>query len=187
MNAVVKGHSAEPGVPTLLPGDLADEFRDFFKHFQHYLLVAALNAFRAARNSSEIVGWEDGCFYVTFQRRTDFPPSTPPWARFRMEMGRRMLFSAVELLVEGHPQYSNFKTTRAELLEQARRNHPDGGLLVIWMCCTSDELPAGIHAPVGKIFTPSLARSKANFIPPDLEPVEWLKFTVEKMSTEAFR
>lgn len=167
----------------LLPSQVGEEFRDFVKHFGPHIHITALNMFRAGPNDPRIVEWDEGVLLVKFQRRKNFPPNAPPWARFYLEQGARASYEDLEAVVGDYPEYANFKSQKPILFEEARRRGPGHGCLVTWMICASEV--AALQAPFPQMFSPAAAASDR--LPPMVDSVAYLKAQIDRQSKQAFK
>ncbi|GJE87024.1 zinc finger MYND domain-containing protein [Phanerochaete sordida] len=175
--------------PTLLPAQLGDEFCDFMRHFHYYLFTGALNCFRVAPGRSDVAGWDTDCFFVILKRRPtgSFPPRTPTWARFRLEVACRREWACVRGYTRELPSYTEFAESRIALLEQVKQQDRDGAVLVIWIAMICYDLNTMIQAPLMKFVSPHVIRNEANVVPGAPDPEEWLMNIVQSFTAAASR
>ena len=182
-NAVQKAASASTNQSLLLPSQVADELRDFVKHFSPYILATAVNAFRASRADRTIVGWEDDLLLVKIDRRKDVKRNSPFWSRFTVDRGFRAAVEDMHAEMGTLPEFAHFAATRPILIQEAKRRGPGNGVIYVWLVCWSDA--GTIQAPYPLQFSPEVAGT--DFLPRGLEPVDYFRGIVDAESMRAMK
>ncbi|KAK7682254.1 hypothetical protein QCA50_014841 [Cerrena zonata] len=107
-----QSHTTSPSNRVLQPSDILDELNEFRKHFLPTLTLVMMNAFCDVETSFPRL-WETHLFLCQLERIPNLPPSTPPWARFRL------LGAGPYLIDHLFPQdqiqnHTDWRTTRQE-------------------------------------------------------------------------